>query len=102
LLRTVNQLKNWQAIKNMTNMARGLRKRACRLSQGDPLSGKDRTADFQTSCTAVSIRIARSNPAANLLGNFFLLFMQLFLITLWALKSITKIFRAHTTQAGYS
>lgn len=70
----------------MTNMKRGLCKIAGTLSQGDPSLGKDSTAVFHTSCKAVSIMIARSNPAASFMGNFFLTLMQLFLITLWVLN----------------
>jgi hypothetical protein len=54
------------------------------IDQGDPSLGKDSTADFHTSCKTVSIRIATINPAASLLGNFFL-------IILWVLNNIKRI-----------
>ena len=55
---------------------------ACTLSQGDPSFGKVSTADFHISCKAVSIVIARINTNASLMGNFFLMHMQQFLIAL--------------------
>src|SRR5215471_9007260 len=61
----------------MTNRKRGLCKIACTLSQGDPSLGKVSTADFQTSCKAVSITIARSKPAASLVGKFLFVLIQL-------------------------
>src|SRR5437016_4189096 len=81
----------------MTNMKRGLCKIARTLSQGDPSLGKDSTAVFQTSCKAVSIRIARSNPAASLAGKCFFILMQLFLLE-QQLRNVHKTESAHATS----
>ena len=61
------------------------------LIEGDPSSGKASTADFQTSCKAVLNRIARSNPAASLVENFFRTFIPLFLMTLGGAGCLGRI-----------
>ena len=60
----------------MTNRKRGLYNSARKLSQGDPSLGNDNTAVFQPSCNTVSISMATNNPAASLIGNFFLVLIS--------------------------